>query len=95
VQAKLVDYFDVGNYQMDQPLILDDVRNIVYNNVGVLGVRGITATNVTGTVGDRVYSSVRYDITTNLINNSILIPPPGGMFEIKYVNFDLIGRTAA
>lgn len=95
VQAKLVDYFDVGNYQMDQPLILDDVRNIIYNNVGVLGVRGITATNVTGTVGDRVYSSVRYDITTNLINNSILIPPPGGMFEIKYVNFDLIGRTAA
>ena len=95
VQSKLTEYFRVGNFQMDQPLILDDVRNIVYNNVGVLAVRGITATNVTGTVGDRVYSNVRYDITTNLINNSILIPPPGGMFEIKYVNFDLVGRTAA
>jgi hypothetical protein len=94
VQSKLVQYFNVGNFQMDQPLILDDVRNIIYNNVGVLGVRGITATNVTGTVGDRVYSDVRYDITTNLINNSILIPPPGGMFEVKYLDADLIGRAA-
>lgn len=95
VQGKLVQYFNIGNFQMDQPLILDDVRNIIYNNVGVLAVRGITATNITGTVSDRTYSNVRYDITTNLINNSILIPPPGGMFEIKYLNFDLIGRTAA
>lgn len=95
VQGKLVQYFNVGNFQMDQPLILDDVRNIIYNNVGVLAVRGITATNITGTVGDRTYSNVRYDITTNLINNSIMIPPPGGMFEIKYTNFDLVGRTAA
>jgi len=94
VQSKLIQYFNVGNFQMDQPLILDDIRNIIYNNVGVLSVRGITATNVTGTVGDRVYSDVRYDITTNLINNSILIPPPGGMFEIKYVDFDLVGRAA-
>jgi len=95
VQSKLIKYFNVGNFQMDQPLILDDVRNIIYNNVGVLGVRGITATNITGTVGDRVYSDVRYDITTNLINNSILIPPPGGMFEIKFLNSDLIGRISS
>jgi hypothetical protein len=94
VQGKLIQYFNVGNFQMDQPLILDDVRNIIYNNVGVLAVRGITAVNLTGTISGRTYSNVRYDITTNLINNSILIPPPGGMFEIKYVNFDLIGRTA-
>lgn len=93
VQGKLTEYFRLGNFQMDQPLILDDVRNIIYNNVGVLAVRGITAVNVTGTIGDRVYSSVRYDITTNLINNSILIPPAGGIFEIKYGN-DLIGRVA-
>jgi hypothetical protein len=93
VQGKLTEYFKVGNFQMDQPLILDDVRNIIYNNVGVLAVRGITAVNATGTIADRTYSNVRYDITTNLINNSILIPPPGGMFEIKYVNFDLVGRV--
>jgi hypothetical protein len=93
VQSKLVQYFQLGNFRMDQPLILDDVRNIIYNNVGVLAVRGITAVNATGTIADRTYSNVRYDITTNLINNSILIPPMGGMFEIKYTDFDLIGRV--
>ena len=94
VQSKLIQYFNIGNFQMDQPLILDDLRNIIYNNVGVLAVRGITATNQTGTISGRNYSTVRYDVNTNLINNSILIPPPGGMFEVKYKNFDLIGRSS-
>ena len=93
VQAKLIQYFDVGNFQMDQPLILDDVRNIIYNNVGVLAVRDIAVTNITGTVGDRIYSNVSYNVNSNLINNTILIPPAGGMFEIKYFASDLVGRA--
>lgn len=93
VQSKLIQYFDIGNFQMDQPLVLDDIRNIIYNNVGVLAVRNIAVTNVTGTVADRVYSTTTYNVNSNLINNSILIPPPGGMFEIKYTSFDLIGRA--
>jgi hypothetical protein len=94
VQAKLINYFNVGNFQMDQPLIFDDIRNIIYNNVGVLAVRNVQITNVTGQVGDRNYSSVRYNINNNLINNSILIPPAGGMWEIKYPSSDIIGRAA-
>jgi hypothetical protein len=79
---------------MDQPLIFDDIRNIIYNNVGVLAVRNLQITNVTGLVGDRGYSNVRYNINNNLINNSILIPPPGGMWEIKFPTFDIVGRAA-
>lgn len=93
VQAKLIQYFNVGNFQMEQPLVLDDIRNIIYNNAGVLSVKGLSVTNVTGTVADREYSTVRYDVSTNIINNSILIPPPGGMFEVKYPNSDIIGRA--
>jgi len=93
VQAKLIQYFNIGNFQMDQPLILDDIRNIIYNNVGVLAVRNIVATNITGVVNDRIYSNITYNVNFNLINNTILIPPPGGMFEIKYFSSDLIGRA--
>lgn len=93
VQSRLIGYFNVGNFQMDQPLIVDDIRNIIYNNVGVMAVRGIVITNVSGIVGSRQYSSVSYDVNTNLINNSILIPPPGGIFEIKYNSYDLVGRS--
>lgn len=93
VQAKLIQYFNIGNFQMDQPMVLDDVRNIVYNNLGVLAVRDIQVSNITGIVGSRNYSNVTYNIQSNLINNTILIPPPGGMFEIKYSNSDLIGRA--
>lgn len=92
-QAKLIEYFNVGNFQMNQPLILDDVRNIVYNNLGVIAVKDIQVTNLVGTISGRVYSNVTYNIQSNLINNTILIPPPGGMFEIKYTSFDLVGRA--
>lgn len=94
VQSKLINYFNIGNFQMDQPLILDDIRNIIYNTIGVTSVRNIQVTNVTGQVGSRVYSSIRYNINNNLINQSILIPPSGGMFEVKYKNFDLVGRAS-
>lgn len=94
VQSKLVSYFNITNFQMDQPLVLDDVRNIIYNNTGVLAVRGLRVQSITGTVGDRTYSDVKYDINTNLINDSILIPPTGGLFEIKYKSVDLNGRVA-
>lgn len=93
IQSRLVAYFSVGNFQMEQPLIVDDIRNIIYNNVGVMAVRGIVITNVSGVIGSRQYSSVSYDVNTNLINNSILVPPPGGMFEIKYSIYDLVGRA--
>jgi len=93
VQSKIIQYFNIGNFQMDQPLIIDDIRNIIYNNTGVLSVRGITTTNITGVVSERTYSAVRYDVNMNMINNAILVPPAGGMFEIKYPNFDIIGRV--
>lgn len=93
VQAKLIEYFNTNNFQMDQPLLLDDTRNIIYNNQGVIAVRGINVSNVTGDIGDRSYSNVRYDVATNLINSSILIPPAGGMFELKYKYSDIIGRA--
>ena len=94
VQFKLIQYFNIGNYQMDQPIILDDIRNIIYNNIGVLAIRGLTAENLTGISAGRLYSPDKYDIASNLINNSILIPPAGGMFEIKYKDFDLNGRAS-
>ena len=94
VQSKLVQYFNINNFQIDQPLILDDIRNIVYNVTGVVAVRGITVANVTGVSGDRTYSNVKYDIQTNLISDSILIPPLGGMFELKFPTYDLVGRVA-
>ena len=95
VQSRLIGYFNIGNFQIDQPLIVDDIRNIIYNNVGVMAVRGIIITNINGTVSNRQYSTTSYDVNTNLVNNSILIPPPGGMFEIKYSSYDLIGRASA
>jgi hypothetical protein len=39
----------------------------------------------------RVYSSNSYDIEKYTIRNSIIVPPPGGIFEIKYFEYDVKG----
>jgi hypothetical protein len=94
-QARLSSFFDQKNFHMDQPISIDDVRNVVFTTPGVIGVRTLEFQNITGTVAGRVYSGNRFDVNTNTVNGGFIIPPPGGIFEIKYKYFDIVGRTSA
>lgn len=94
-QARLVSLFGQKNFHMDQPISIDDVRNVIYETPGVIGVRSIEFVNVTGVVAGREYSGNRFDVNANTINGSFIVPPRGGIFEIKYKYFDIVGRTSA
>lgn len=94
-QSRLVALFAQNNFHMDQPISVDNVRNVIYTTPGVIGVRSIEFGNVTGTVAGREYSGNRFDVNANTINGSFIVPPPGGIFEIKYKYFDIVGRTSA
>jgi hypothetical protein len=41
----------------------------------------------------RTYSDLNHDVKSNL-RKGMLYPPEGGIFEFKYPEFDIIGRTA-
>ena len=72
--------------------MISDIRNLVYNNQGVLSVQDVRVRNVTGTVGTRTYSDVQFDVTSNT-TRGIVVGPHGSMFEIKYRDFDLVGTS--
>jgi len=46
--------------------------------------------NFTGVIKGRQYSDSTHNITTNTIKG-LLFPPPGGMFEVRYPEFDISG----
>jgi hypothetical protein len=89
VVNKIIKFFNSKNFELDQPLALDDIRNIVYNSPGVMSVIDIQVT-VPKTVGTRTYSDVFFDAKASTKNN-ILFPPKGGIFEVRYPTFDIVG----
>lgn len=92
VLARLRQYFNIKFFEIDQPIVLDDIRNIIYNNTGVLSLQSLNVRNITGTVGTRVYSDVQFDPVANT-NRGLVIGPPGSIFEVRFKENDLVGSV--
>ena len=89
--ARLQRFFKVDNFQIDQPIRLSDVTNIIFNNPGVISVTDLKVSNLTGEVSGRQYGDHSFDIQTNTVKGLVL-PPPGAIFEVRFNNFDIIGQ---
>jgi len=92
INKKIEKYFNVDNFQIDQPINISEITNIIYNNVGVLSLEYIKFSNLSGTIGDRTYSNVSYNFDANTKKN-IILPPNGGIFELKYKTNDILGSA--
>lgn len=92
VITRLKKYFDRRNFQIDQPLIPDEIRNVIYTTTGVITVADIKIRNLANTVSERTYSSSTFDIASNT-KKGLIVGTPGSIFEIKYPNFDIIGSA--
>jgi len=92
VLARLKQYFNIKFFEIDQPIVLDDIRNIIYNNTGVLSLQSLNIRNVIGTIGTRTYSEVQFDVGANT-NRGLVIGPPGSIFEVRFKDNDLVGSV--
>lgn len=89
---KLKNYFNIKNFQIDQPIMLDDIKNIIFNNLGVISINNIKFDNVLGLSNNRQYSDVYFDVKSHTAKG-LIIPPPGGIFEIRFLDVDITGRA--
>lgn len=84
------------NFQINQPIIIDDIRNVIINQNGVISLIDLVfetvQTSEDNRYAGRSYSSNQYNFNNNLING-VFIPPPGGLFELKYPNADILGTS--
>ena len=71
---------------------MDDITNIIYNTPSVVSVIDVKIKNINGSIVDREYSNVKFDVNSN-IRKRLLIGPPGSIFEVKFPDFDIVGSA--
>lgn len=90
---ELAQQFSSTRFYIDQPIVLSEIQNLIYMTPGILSINNLEFKNLYGTVNQRKYSEVSFDVKSNT-RRGLLYPPEGGIFEFKYPEFDIIGRTA-
>ncbi len=87
----LKSYFNIDNWQINQPIIKTEVMNVIGSVSGVQNVVGVDFINVFDT--NLGYSGNSYDFV-NATKQGIIYPPlDPAIFEIKYPNQDIKGKV--
>lgn len=93
INTKIADYMNIENFQIDQPIKIGEIENLIMNTPDVDAITSLTFTSKTGQEADRSYSNYVYSPERN-IDRGFLFPPRGGIFELKHPNFDIVGRIS-
>ena len=87
----LRNYFNIDNWQINQPIVLSELFILLDRIKGVQTVKTINITNKTGvSLG---YSNNSYDLDGANINNVIYPSLDPSIFEVKYPTRDIQGRV--
>ena len=88
----LQSYFNIKNFHINQPIVMSDIISIIFSKPGVVAVDKIQFNNMYGTVKNKQYSSIAFDVQINT-KNQILYPPTGAIFEFKYPDINITGKA--
>lgn len=94
ILTNLQTQFQVKKMYIDQPINMSDVVSTIFKVKGVIAVDNVQFVNIFGTVDGREYSSINYDVNS-YTKRQILYPLPGGIFEIRYPEVDIIAKAVA
>lgn len=89
--SSLQDYFNIDNWQINQPILLKKIELMLDNIAGVQTVSNITITNKAGTTSN--YSQYAYDIKGATQNKIIYPSIDPSIFEVKFPNEDIKGKV--
>ena len=84
-------YFNRGNWQVNQPIILSEIYSLLDQIAGVQTVQRVTINNIAGTTSG--YSQYSYDISAATLNGVIYPSLDPSIFEVKYPDIDIQGRV--
>jgi len=84
-------YFNINNWQLNQPIFLRDLYILLDKIKGVQSVKNISISNKAGT--NSGYSQYAYDITGATQNQVIYPSLDPSIFEIRYPNNDIKGKV--
>ena len=85
--------FDTTRTNFNDSIIIPDIQARLQSLKKIRSVPELKIVNKIATAGTRTYSGVEFDINANT-SSGILKLPMDAVWELKYPNFDIIGRTA-
>ena len=88
--TELQNYFDIDKWQVNQPIVISEVENLIGGVNGVQAIEKITFENKSGTRSG--YSQYKYDFTMATRNGVVYTSLDPSIFELKYPNIDIKGR---
>ena len=84
-------YFNIDNWQINQPILLKNLYVLLDKIKGVQTVKNIMISNKAGTSSG--YSSFAYDITSATLNQVVYPSLDPSIFEIRYPDQDIKGKV--
>ncbi len=102
INRRLAAALDRRFFQIDQPLVIDDIFNIIVNSTGVISVSDLeiipvasedtenAGTGFSANADGRIYSTGTFK-TKGSVKNGILRGDPGTIFELRYPDNDITG----
>ena len=87
----LTNYFDIENWQINQPIILPELNILLDKIEGVQTVKNLKIDNLAGEALG--YSEYAYDVVGATINSVVYPSIDPMVFEVKFPNEDIKGRV--
>jgi hypothetical protein len=87
----LQDFFNINNWQINEPIILGDIYSLLDVVEGVQTVKDVRIVNKSGEADG--YSKYSYDISAGSLNGVIYPSLDPSIFEVKFPNTDIQGRV--
>ena len=84
-------YFNIDNWQLNQPIMMRDLYITLDKIKGVQSVKSVSISNKAGTTSG--YSQYAYDIVGATQNQVIYPSLDPSIFEVKYPNLDIKGKV--
>jgi phage-related baseplate assembly protein len=87
----LQNYFNIDNWQINQPILLRDIYVLLDR---IEGVQTVKVVNIINKAGESLgYSQYAYDISGATLNNIVYPSLDTSIFEVKYPNTDISGKV--
>lgn len=88
---QLQDFFNVDNWQINEPIILSDIYTLLDQVNGVQTVKKVEIVNKFGS--ENGYSEFSYDVPGAILNGVLYPSLDPSIFEVKYPKSDIQGRV--
>ena len=89
---RLLNYFNIENFQIGQSIIQAEIESLIYNTEGVLSVSRIEFVSFAGKVQNRQYNDSTFSVDENL-EKGILLCPDDTILEVRYPTYDIRGAA--